>query len=922
MDGGPNGPNGNPPGPRDAEQANQQWLENLPISSLRMTYIVSQQSQQPPLPAVANPPVHAAAPPEPDYALANTGGHYDGTADAVPRSYGIGESFTEMLGDYWDPEDNGATAMQLAPAAPELSAPPKKELELTKLSISGLTPAEEEVVRCLFREELIDENPTLSPEDEQDQIELPRDDLSWGVKWVIIKVLSDRQRFAKVVSIVLRLSREQVQAFLEIYIHKFHVWLTWENHVATIPYADILGYALERRISVHVLLRESRPALPTDTITQQDKDRGVEFLESWFHKSMPGLVEQFKKWTSEDLLDFLPIAIEWELIQDGVDKTQIRSAVELGWLPKEHIENVERDEAFLSKALPESPWIYPWKPSPFFGMIKCRVRPSPLLLMDDEEHNSDAIQEAPEGGAPENPDLQDANTKDEDTPGTDNDRQMTPGLPALPGLGPRPTVEQRHLLLDACRRTFPHVYITHVRGIAVSTLVEQGRAALPHRFTYCPEGVFLTVRLPTFPSNAGQICDGAHGEAGDVAAEAEVAPRVHPPPPPRKNSRQKKAAANPMPNGAQDLGAPEMNAESENWSAHGAFIPDPLPADLNLFGPAPSRPNIQQPMLADATASEQTNATPPVPPALVNPAAELRHRLKTQYAKYLYKNSKNSRKEDSDDEEEEEDFNFVLPEPEKDEEYVPSGQKKKTARRTSTQKKKKNGSIKDKSETTTVGKPATEQGEDEAGPKEANTAAEPIQPSKRVTRAQASATNPETPVQTTPANSPASSGPPSSGRIKLVLKSSHASSSAAPTAQSSSKPASPTANNEEDSPARTEEPLFGISRRQHLEEEAKFAVISTRARFAQAADRIIKPPGKTVAMDMTHELGELHRLQVAFDSIQEDQKAQGAQDAKRAEFAGCADKATYAIQAEEAYYAVEVTQTVDGDGDMAMPDAE
>ncbi|KAF4462597.1 hypothetical protein FALBO_10591 [Fusarium albosuccineum] len=379
-----------------------------------------------------------------------------------------------------------------------------------------------------------------------------------------------------------------------------------------------------------------------------------------------------------------------------------------------------------------------------------------------------------------------------------------------------------------------------------------------------------------------------------------------------------------MPNGAQDLGAPEMNAESENWSAHGAFIPDSLPADLNLFGPptAPSRPDSQQPMLADAGPSEQTNPAPPVPPALVNPAAELRHRLKTQYAKYLYKNSKNSRKEDSDDEEEEEDFNFVLPEPEKDEEYVPSGQKQKTARRPSTQKKKKNGPIKDKSETTTVGKPAAEQGQDEAGTEEANIAAETIQPSKRVTRAQASANKPETPEETTPANSPASSGPPSSGRIKLVLKSSHASSSAAPTAQPSSKPASPTANNDGDTPAKTEEPLFGISRRRHLEEEAKFAVISTRARFAQAADHIIKPPGKTVAMDMTHELGELHRLQEAFDSIQEDQKAQGAQDAKRAEFAGCADKATYAIQAEEAYYAVEVTQTVDGDGDMAMPDAE
>ncbi|KAF4462317.1 hypothetical protein FALBO_10870, partial [Fusarium albosuccineum] len=530
MDGGPNRPNGDAPGPRDAKQANQQWLENLPISSLGMTYIVSQQSQQPPLPAVANPPIHAAAPPEPDYTLANTEGPYDGTADAVPRSYEIGESFTEMLGDWWDPEDNGATAMQLAPATPELPAPPKEQLELTKLSISGLTPAEEEVVRCLFREELIDENPTPSPEDEQNQIELPRVSQVFSHNRAPRLILSDKQRFSKVVSIVLRLSREQVQAFLEIYIHKFHVWLTWENHVATIPYADILGYALERRISIHVLLRESRPALPTDTITQQDKDRGVEFLESWFHKSMPGLVEQFKKWTSEDLLDFLPIAIEWELIQDGVDKTQIRSAVELGWLPREHIENVERDEAFLSKALSESPWIHPWKPSPFFGMIKCRVRPSPLLLADDEEHASDAVQDAPEEATLENPDLQDANDNNVTTPEPESDRQMTPGLPALPGLGPRPTVDQRHLLLDACRRTFPHVYITHVRGIAVSTLVEQGRAAFPHRFTYCPEGVFLTVRLPTFPSNAGQICDGAHGEAEDVATEADVAPRVPPPP--------------------------------------------------------------------------------------------------------------------------------------------------------------------------------------------------------------------------------------------------------------------------------------------------------------------------------------------------------------------------------------------------------
>ena len=104
-------------------------------------------------------------------------------------------------------------------------------------------------------------------------------------------------------------------------------------------------------------------------------------------------------------------------------------------------------------------------------------------------------------------------------------------------------------------------------------------------------------------------------------------------------------------------------------------------------------------------------------------------------------------------------------------------------------------------------------------------------------------------------------------------------------------------------------------------EEATFASISTHARFAQTADRIVKPPsmGKIISIDMSTELTELQRLQTAFENIEGAQKAQGAQDAERAEFAGCADRAMYAVQAETACFAVEVR---DKDRDCEMKDAE
>ncbi|KAF4979424.1 hypothetical protein FZEAL_4367 [Fusarium zealandicum] len=857
--------------------------------------------------------------------------------------------------------------------SPNASKQPKK---VAAFSVAGLNNTEKEIAVLLFGKDNIDWNCDVLPEAEENP-------LNKGPKlWVILKVFNHKNRFAKVVTLILQLSREQVLDFLEIYLREYHKWRTWEDNVALIPYNDILEHALERRISVSVLLHENRPPLHTDNIPQEDRDRGVEFCQSM---RIDGLVEDFEEWCAGEGMDFLPLEIEWEIIQDCIDRQVIQEAIEKGWIQPDLI---RKAEAANRSAVVVSPLQSDWKLlEAFLGTVKDRI-PLPPASEDEDASELDTVAQNKTKLEQENNE-----TASKTPPELAADSGLpAPPLPFMPGeIGQIPTPTQRAVLSEALQRTFPDAY-NHVSGDSTSTLVEEGRPPMPFRKAYCPQGVYLHMRSPVFRDNASVFNEevGDREEASKSAVAEGVPPkrgrgcprgsRAGEPSSSKANGKIKirnrpermkimlmesKAGQNPetsqdndgqMPQNAVDpLSDPDwfekaMNnlaeamREQEEADSHDFYKRGPSPVEFNMFRtPSASTPPVAQQPIQTPSVSTLVEPRQPMPEHRKNPDTSLSGGLKKlpmPARKPANSQKKNQPVEDFYDEEEEDDFDLVLPEPEKDMPYTP---KKKSQRKGESTKKtrgvgrpRKSGVAKDKEiENVPVAVQQPGGGDNEesrVGDIEPDT----ISSSEtRITQVQDSTAPQEPSPQEGPAGNTATMGPPPPGRIKLVLKTSRPGSSPA-------RPAASFVSLEDDaeaSPSKNIEPLFGIARHQHLTgtrsrvqrahyawsaEEATFAAVSARARFAQTADRVVKPPsmGKTIAIDLALELEQLEAMKTAFDNIEGAQKAQAAQDAERAEFAGCADRATYALQAEQACFAVEVRGVGAGDGDVVMADAE
>ncbi|KAH7258591.1 hypothetical protein B0J15DRAFT_395768 [Fusarium solani] len=835
----------------------------------------------------------------------------------------------------------------------------------------------------------LDATPGLLSDEEWKEILKDMDeDLSWGVRWIIIRILNDEDRFAKVVTFILRLSRAQVQEFLEIYLREEYAWRVWEEYVITIPHMPLLEHALEKRITVPALLHYNRPALLTDNISLRDEERGVLFLEE---RRMHGLVALFRLFCAEPYKDFLPLRIEWEIFQDGIDKQIIHQAVELGWAKPELLK-VRPAAPTTNVPVDDSPLRYQGRFAPLFGAVGQRV---PLHRREggdgndfnvdydlNEDYDSEETQDDDEKTlSPDKADMTNTSSgsdldqpKDQpsvasntpDQPATNNSGNVVPvpeplpPLPFLPGpFGFQPCQKQEHFLNVAFCRRHPRAY-RHVPGCFANSLLEEGRDWVPCREACWPRGAYVQLGPRTLQAYADIIVECARHEAG---ATGSVAARGMPNTShrPVTNGRQtvtngrvhqcEAAAAHhansspqedPHQGSAENLSnstwyrkaydeymASSMDVEeADQLSENGSFV-DEEDTDCEMFA-TPSTSTLPEYRLAMLGGVSDTAINTQDLSELA-PSAQLRHHLDTHFAQYLAKKSttvrrsstshNRSRKKQPSSEILAEDweggYDIVLPEAEKDTAYCPKrGDRKKRSRKATEGGRQRKSAVKDiekKSSETIV-----TEGKGNEGLKDGHSALEANKGSdSEVTEAQGTA-NTETPVRKEPVNT-TNNGPASSSRIRIVLKS------------SSHTPTSPA-----ESTTKSNSPIFGVDRnstvastrdrvqRAHYAwsaEEATFASISTHARFAQTADRIVKPPsmGKIVSVDMSAELIELQRLQAAFENIEGAQKAQGAQDAERAEFAGCADRAMYAVQAEAACFAVEVR---DKDGDCEMKDAE
>lgn len=115
--------------------------------------------------------------------------------------------------------------------------------------------------------------------------------------------------------------------------------------------------------------------------------------------------------------------------------------------------------------------------------------------------------------------------------------------------------------------------------------------------------------------------------------------------------------------------------------------------------------------------------------------------------------------------------------------------------------------------------------------------------------------------------------------------------------------------------------LFGLCRTQILDSplgraetaeyawsaaKADFAIVSTHAKFAYRAERIVDSPHTYSDTLLNGVPDTLTKLQVEFENIEFGSRGKTVQDAELAKWAGCADTATYAMDALDAYFAVEV----------------
>jgi hypothetical protein len=729
---------------------------------------------------------------------------------------------------------------------------------------------------------------------------------------------------------------------MEMYIRQYCIRETWEEEVDKIPYASLLEHALEKRQSVVDLLHEYRPRLYTDEISLEDRERGVEFLQEL---NFPGAIERFIEITGQDLVDFFRLDIEWVFIQEAIDKQQIMAAGQLGWIDLERIL-----KSLLAKPPSSVPVLSRY---PFLGTKKVRIPAQPVESnREDPDGTEDEREVLPDKGIrPLEKGKEPAGPETEDE-GLESNPHVPPPLSYLiPGpLGEHPLPLQRDVLLMASQRMFPDTY-KKIQGFATSTLLEQNRDPLATSSAYCPRGFHL---------HAKQLLKGIVGRKMEVstdraAVEHEDLPRERSTrdemgEPSGRGQTQGRTVEN-LSHGPRGLesqlhtmfsfgdadihdsiwfdASPRPDLESVNSNAtgrssqhdhgqqDGEFISTSPGFESNLFA-NPIEPVIPLPLLPKQD----------VPVVETAHLDQLRQMLDTKYDNIIREKKKKKwptgqalttrhraslEAEDNDDETEDEDEDedamdlpIILPEPEKDEEYDPKKKAPKRAPRKRASRKtgrkvgrpRKQTTKNDESEKAALMKQI---GDSEAQ-KKSQSGAETTEKMSIQEDSAPEYTNAITTPKKGPAgDSPVSNGPPSSGRIKLLVKSSQKGTTST-NSNSTQDPIAGVPLNQPPTPTHTP-----IARVYHASSasHAIYAAVAGRARFAHTADRISQPPGKAVTPNVSYELGRLHQLSKAYESI----KMGDAQDADRAEFAAKADRAEYAEQADEANFALRIERT-------------
>lgn len=697
-------------------------------------------------------------------------------------------------------------------------------------------------------------------------------------------------------TLLLHLSHRQVHDFLETYIREYLVWETWQEHVQQIPHAALLEHALEKRQSVAELLQEYRPLFHAEQITQEDRLMGINFL---LPLEIPGIIEEFEAFTRGTLSGFLRLNIEWDFIQEVIDKEQILASAGLGWVNPVEVAKT------LMRSLQRSELEF------CSGVENISSERLPFTPVGGDENNSDAIEDERETASDENAEALDKGKQPEVQDGGANLNHFPCGVTPLFSLipephGQHPIPAQQQMIRSAIQRMAPESYDI-VQGVYVpellSTLVEQERGPLPLRSVYRPRGHSFYVRRVAGIAGRDdedlgyeildecrddrsidsplERCGARNAQTRDFYSIA------------RREHRSELASVQPSWTGSflgparQPVSNPVTQRSQQrvqpSWEQQGdKSINAPDKPDHNVFGPSPEA-------FAQRGQYEQ-NASP------VQPSFKLRQMLE-KYRGFL-EEANEEQKEDSDDGFDEDQVvmnldDIPLPEPEKDDEYCP---KKKSSRKPT---KKKAAAVKTGGQGGRKRKAIVKANEkDNVTPKK-NTGARRGQ--KKVQADTVTAENGDVQgdgtkkivsIPKTPTKGQTETGPgsdPPSGRIKLIVRSSQKKSTAAELSNSATSAGMLNRN----SPTPTSAPA-SRAKYASFAKHATDAVISTRAHFAHTAFRIDR--GSEVAIpEISNDLIQPNELVVGFPKI----NIEGVRYADRAEFAVRAEQADYAGTAFE-----------------------
>lgn len=155
------------------------------------------------------------------------------------------------------------------------------------------------------------------------------DDLPMSMRWVVLKTLNTSYCFSEAAVTLLRLTRRQIQEFLDAYINEYKAWQAYEEQVSALPWTELLYQAAREGVLVADLIQCRRPALPTDRISLDDINKGCAFLHA---KGLDRFAAELNGWLGITSSDFVDLAVEWPIFKDCLDYHVLKKAVELGWL--------------------------------------------------------------------------------------------------------------------------------------------------------------------------------------------------------------------------------------------------------------------------------------------------------------------------------------------------------------------------------------------------------------------------------------------------------------------------------------------------------------------------------------------------------------------------------------------------------------